>query len=232
MTIDYKLFFDDIREKNYKIYRIFQEVILQKDKSPSAAIAGARGLIELLLQERLLKNRINLHDAINEISEDVPPSVISYLHMVRRIGNDAVHHNEEHTTRNVVQIINVLVELISFFLEIEVKNINQEVPENKVKIRCFIADPIYKTWSKIAILTQDGILYCEYLHFMNPTIFKRGGFDFELFTAENFKFGGTEHGKDYQSIREVTLEYALNYQLSRQANWVKQYLVKIGFDMP
>jgi len=97
---------------------------------------------------------------------------------------------------------------------------------NKVGItaRFFIADSIYRTWAKIAVLTPDGVLYSEYLDYMRPKTFQRSGFDFARFTSDDFKFGGAEHGHGYQTLREVSQQEAESFLLTKQANWVSRYL--------
>lgn len=96
--------------------------------------------------------------------------------------------------------------------------------ETRLQARYFIADAIHQTWSKVAVLTSGGVLYSEYLHFMNPRIFKREGVDFASFQASDFSFGTDENSHGYQSLRETTREQAEAFSLTRQTSWVGRYL--------
>ena len=97
-----------------------------------------------------------------------------------------------------------------------------------MKARFFIADPVHRTWPKLAVLTADGVFYSEYLAWMKPVVFRKEGFDFGSFKSDDFAFGSEEHGNAYQSIREVDYEEAINFQLNSQQNWVKAYIEKLG----
>ena len=88
---------------------------------------------------------------------------------------------------------------------------------NMNNIKYYYAERIHETWPKLFILTDDGTLYCEYLDNLNPTIFTKQ-VDYLAFDASDFKWGG------YQAIIEIDQISALNTSLTRQSNWVSQYL--------
>jgi hypothetical protein len=87
--------------------------------------------------------------------------------------------------------------------------------------RFFIADACYSTWTKVFVLTPDGTLYSEYLNYMQLQIIKEK-VDFKTFKASDYSFGG------YQHLREVDASAAIKEPLSKQKNWVFNYLVECG----
>ena len=99
--------------------------------------------------------------------------------------------------------------------------LNKYLKSKIMEARFFIADPSYNTWKKVYVLTSDGALYCEYLDYMRPKIDKKT-VDFDTFSAEDYSFGG------YQSLREVSQNEATSTMLTRQPNWVNNYLTRKG----
>ena len=89
-----------------------------------------------------------------------------------------------------------------------------------MKTRFFYAAPIYDTWPKLFVLTENGKFYCEYLNFMRPDTIDHT-VDFNAFKASDYKFG------DYQTIEEVDEATAKKTQLTRQMNWIQKYLDKL-----
>ena len=87
----------------------------------------------------------------------------------------------------------------------------------KSNFRFFIAKPIYKTWAKVYVLSSDGELYSQYLDYMNLT-FDKQKVNFSLFKQEDYSFEG------YQTLREINLCEAEKIQLTRQNNWVLEYV--------
>ena len=90
---------------------------------------------------------------------------------------------------------------------------------SKINTRFFYAKPIEKTWPKLFILTLDGLFYSEYLHY-NKISYVEEQFDFFLFNESDYIFGG------YQSIKEISKDEALSFELIEQENWVKRFLLK------
>jgi hypothetical protein len=86
-----------------------------------------------------------------------------------------------------------------------------------MKARFFYAERAYKTWPKLFVLTQDGILFSEYLDYMKPASISKQ-FDFETFESGDYQWGG------YQSLIEISEEEALRKPLTRQINWISSYL--------
>ena len=76
-----------------------------------------------------------------------------------------------------------------------------------------------ETWSKLFVLSENGILYCEYLDFMQPRniILK---YNFDSFKAEDYKWSG------FQSIIEIDENTALNKKLIMHQNWIYSYINK------
>ncbi len=91
-----------------------------------------------------------------------------------------------------------------------------------MKARFFLAEACYQTWRKIYVLTEDGLLHSKYLNYMKPHEDNKS-VDFETFKAEDYSYGG------YQTLREITLNEALNLGLTRQENWVNNYLRLKGY---
>jgi hypothetical protein len=85
------------------------------------------------------------------------------------------------------------------------------------KHRFFYAEECNKTWPKLFVLTDDGVLYCEYLEHFEPTIYRKQ-VNYSIFDASTFKWSG------YQSIVEVDKNTALNTNLTKQKNWILNYI--------
>ena len=71
-----------------------------------------------------------------------------------------------------------------------------------MKVRFFTAPNIdhnngKSTWQKVYVLTDDGLLYSEYLDYMKPSIDKQY-FNSDTFQASDYLFNG------YQPLTEVT----------------------------
>ncbi len=90
-----------------------------------------------------------------------------------------------------------------------------------MEARFFIADASYNTWKKIYVLTSDGTLYSEYLDYMRPVTDRRT-VDYSSFAQEDYSFG------EYQSLREVSKSEASSAILTKQSNWVNNYLKRKG----
>lgn len=86
-----------------------------------------------------------------------------------------------------------------------------------MKIRFFYAPAVYQTWSKLYVLTEDGVLHSKYLNFMRPAIDERI-VDFESFKATDYSWKG------YQGLQEIDSETAKSTNLTRQRNWVSGYV--------
>ncbi|MCL1143219.1 DUF1643 domain-containing protein [Shewanella gaetbuli] len=87
----------------------------------------------------------------------------------------------------------------------------------KKTFRFFYAKKTYNTWPKLFVLSDDGVLYSEYLNHNKLTIYKESvscsGFD-----DNQFKWEG------YQPIVEINRGEALCTRLTNQVNWVEQYM--------
>jgi len=85
------------------------------------------------------------------------------------------------------------------------------------KIKFYYAEKTHETWAKLFVLTDDGILYCEYLDHLKPATFSEK-VDFSTFDASKFKWS------NYQSIVEIDQDLAVKTALTRQKNWVLNYI--------
>ena len=226
---------------------------------PSASIIRARKLLEESLDDWLAAQKPssdahNLSEKITAVSDSVPRSLVSFMHLIRTIGNTVAHSDEQIDTDSARQVFEALLKVICWKYEIEaselepsdvsegettkVSSAKASEPSLDAKVpslinmgaRFFVADEVHRTWPKIAVLIDDGTLYSEYLAWMKPTSYKKTGLDFIKFTSADFSFGAEEHGNAYQSLREVTYEEAVNFKLVRQENWVAGYLAKLGID--
>jgi len=83
--------------------------------------------------------------------------------------------------------------------------------------RFFYADKSHNTWPKLFVLAEDGTLYCEYLDHYNRTLFKKQ-VDYSSFDATTFKWN------DYQSIIEIDKNTAISTNLTKQENWILNYI--------
>jgi hypothetical protein len=83
--------------------------------------------------------------------------------------------------------------------------------------RFFYAATSFNTWPKLFVLTEDGRFYCEYLDYMRPAPIDLK-FDFNTFKVEDYKWG------NYQTIVEIDEAKAKSTMLTRQANWISDYL--------
>jgi len=222
---------------------------------PSIAIAKSRKLLESVLNRHLPTDAGGLSDKIRQLAEDAPGSVITQMHTIRLNGNTALHSDEDLSPDIAKQTFEPLLSVLCWIFKIDLAQQSADseqietVPENEapnndsevnqanmsesnLRVRFFVADGIYRTWPKIALLTDDGTLYCEYLAWNKLTIFKKEGLDFELFKPSDFSFGEKEHGKGYQHLREVSYQEAINFQLVNQTNWIERYMSEIGLEPP
>jgi hypothetical protein len=86
-----------------------------------------------------------------------------------------------------------------------------------MKARYFYAKAVYNTWRKLFVLTEDNVLYCEYLNYMVPAkIIKKASF--ENFKATDYKWN------NYQTLEEVDYDRIINIKLTSQNNWIDSYL--------
>jgi hypothetical protein len=86
-----------------------------------------------------------------------------------------------------------------------------------MKNRFFYGAATHNTWPKLFVLSENGIFYCEYLDYMKPATINET-YDFNTFKAEDYKWDG------YQSIKEIDESTAKSKTLTRQTNWVGQYI--------
>ncbi|HCG9065896.1 TPA: DUF4145 domain-containing protein [Vibrio parahaemolyticus] len=189
---------------------------------PQVAVSKSRQVLEKIVNQVEEAQGDNLSSKIQSLSAILPESVVAYMHFIRKLGNSAVHSSEPISEQTAKDVKNILIQLTCWHLKIDPNNLKTGC------VRYFIADPVHNTWGKIAILSEDGVLYSEYLTFMKPTKFRLGGFDYSTFKASDYRFGEREHGHAYQSMREVSADEVLSYKLTAQENWVERYLKEIG----
>ncbi|HDO1320693.1 TPA: DUF4145 domain-containing protein [Aeromonas veronii] len=206
---------------------------------PSMALSKCRRLLELLLNHIDDAKGYTLAEKIQALTGKVPELVLIHMHFVRKLGNLGAHAGEEADTQSARQSLRSLIAIACWHYQVS-SNDNTSASEivqmmaakspiestPRLNARFFIADAIYRTWAKIAVLTSDGVLYSEYLHYMNRKVFQRAGFDFDQFSSRDFSFGAEEHDHGYQILREVNQEEAEAFQLTQQVNWVASYLTK------
>lgn len=248
----------EIAKKSKKFGNDLESIRSYLTNDPPTSIIRARKLLEELLDDWLMAEKPasdshNLSEKISDVSFtfSVPRTLVSFMHLVRTIGNTAVHSNEQIDTDSAKQVFEALLRVFCWRYQIEAnKNesavINESnstelssakvskysgdaegIPFENIGARFFVADEVHRTWPKIAVLTEDGTLYSEYLAWMKPTSFKKTGLNFISFTSDDFSFGADEHGNAYQSLREVTYEEAVSFKLVRQENWVNSYLARV-----
>jgi len=207
---------------------------------PTIALTKCRTLLEEILKKLDQAEGYGLNERITSLNGQISDTIVTQMHFIRKMGNIGTHASSDANKQSCSQCIASLISVICWFYNIKNTLPTLELVESKLTLeseipvakkilraRFFIADEIYKTWSKIAILTSDGSLYNEYLHFMNPRTFKCEGINFIQFQVSEFSFGSDEHGHGYQSLREVTQEQAQEFKLTRQHNWVADYLDKL-----
>jgi len=223
------------------------------ESDPQTSITKARKVLEMILSKHLPEEVGNLNDKIRELGNIIPSHVETQMHFIRKLGNTAVHSDESLTPDVARQTFEMLLSILCWELQVKVQpesaneapseshekvaqfdNVTSNIsssPKPTLKARFFIADEIYRTWPKLAVLSEDGTLYCEYLAWMKPTIFKKDGLDFNTFKATDFSFGEGEHGNAYQNLREVSYQEAIQFKLKQQDNWVKRYLNERGINV-
>jgi hypothetical protein len=110
------------------------------------------------------------------------------------------------------------------FNEAMERYMNKPINE-KIAARYFLAPEVKEnglnTWTKLFVLTEDNILYCEYLEYMRPALVKKN-FDFKEFKASDYSWGAGR----FQHLQEIDYKTAQNIVLERQANWIDAYLQK------
>lgn len=115
------------------------------------------------------------------------------------------------------ELLNKNSEIITY---INKYNDRYKKPEFKVKIinfKFFYAPYIYRTWPKIYVLSEDGILYSKYLFKYNYSEDTKQ-FNFVDFKESDYSYGG------YQKMHEISFDVALKTNLISQSNWVKEYV--------
>lgn len=209
---------NEINNKSPEIGRELMGISHFVSLDPDAAVIKARKALELIVEQIEFAHGSNLSERISALSHDLPDSVVTYMHFVRRLGNTAAHSGEKVSNQVAKDVENVMTYLACWHLDIDPR------VEKSPKARFFIAEGVYRTWPKVAVLTDDGVLYSEYLTYMKPTKFQQANFDFNTFTGSDFSFGEKEHGRAYQPLREVSFQEAANFPLRSQVNWVKKYV--------
>lgn len=211
-------------------------------EDPAIALSKCRALLEELVNLLEQAQGYGLNDRIASLNGQVSDSIITQMHFIQKMGNIGTHAASDANQQSCAQCITSLIAVACWFYDIDntlptfelvdpkltPENENVMTKETRLQARYFIADAIHKTWSKIAVLTSDGVLYSEYLYFNNPKTFKREGIDFTSFHASDFSFSEDEHGHCYQPLREATREQAEAFSLTRQTNWIAGYLARIG----
>ena len=207
---------NEITAKSTDIGNALKKINYYSLLDPEMAVALSRKTLELIVNKIESTNGDGLCDKIQILSSKLPESIITYMHFIRKLGNTAVHSDEKVSIQIAKDTKSALINIVCWHFNID--------PNKKtvMKVRYFIADPIFRTWSKIVILTDDGVLYSEYLAYMNLTKFRKTNINFDYFKDTDYSFGEKEHGKAYQTIREVTYQEAVTYQLSSQQNWVNK----------
>lgn len=216
-----KILLNEIAAKSPFIGQELKAIDAYLKLDPEVAVSKSRKVLELIVSQIEHARGSDLNDRIQALKGVLPDTALVYMHFIRKLGNTAVHSNEEFSEQTAKDVHNVLIHLACWHLKIDPNSSSDK------RARYFIADPIHRTWAKVAVLTDDGVLYSEYLTYMKPTKFKKSGFDFDGFNANDFSFGKEEHGHAYQSIREVSYQEASSYKLSSQVNWVSRYLSEV-----
>lgn len=231
-----------ITAKNKRLGDGLLFAVTHMEKDPAIALSKSRSLLESILNNVKQAEGNGLHERIGSLNGQISDTIVTQMHFIRKMGNIGVHAASDANKQSCAQCVICLISVSCWFYGIDNPELTFTLVEPKLatgpstavsqpvglKARYFIADGIFKTWPKIAVLTSDGVLYSQYLHFMRLKIFKREGIDFESFNASDFSFGADEHGHNYQPIREVTREQAKSYRLTQQGNWLEGYLSKIG----
>lgn len=211
-------------------------------EDPAIALSKCRALLEEIVNNVKQAEGVGLNDRIASLNGQVSDSIVTQMHFIRKMGNIGTHAASDANQQSCAQCITCLIAVACWFHRIDntlptlnlvepkltSENQKEITKDTTLKARYFIADAIHKTWSKVAVLTPNGVLYSEYLHFMNPRKFKREGISFTSFKSSDFSFGADEHGHGYQPLREVTREQAEAFTLTRQSNWVARYLSSLG----
>ncbi|MCE9680329.1 DUF4145 domain-containing protein [Shewanella sp. AS1] len=206
-------------------------------EDPAISLSKCRALLEDIVNSVKQAEGYGLNDRIASLNGQVSDTIVTQMHFIRKMGNIGTHAASDANKQSCAQCITCLIAVACWRYDIEntlptFKLVEPKLvsapPKVTLQARYFIADAIHRTWSKVAVLTSDGVLYSEYLHYMNLRVFKRDGVDFTTFKASDFRFGADEHGHGYQPLREVTREQAQAFQLTSQSNWVAGYLAKIG----
>ena len=211
-------------------------------EDPAIALSKCRALLESIVNNVKQAEGDGLNDRIASLNGQVSDTIVTQMHFIRKMGNIGTHAASDANLQSCAQCITCLIAIACWFHSIDntlptlklaepkltPENQKEKIKETTLKARYFIADAIHKTWPKIAVLTPNGVLYSEYLHFMKPRTFKREGISFICFKPSDFRFGADEHGHGYQPLREVTREQAQAFKLTSQSNWVARYLSSFG----
>jgi hypothetical protein len=234
-----QLLIDEIKtksEQNAKELATIQKYI---DSDPQHSVVKSRKILESVLKRKVKGH--DLFDMINEVeqSEIATGQLLNTMHMIRKNGNLANHTDEIIEISTAQQSYDAVKRILIWNYDINEQNLTSEIEPNEtpneekgnnVSVRFFIADQVFKTWPKLAVLSSDGVFYSEYLAWMKLVVVKKEGIDFDSFKPEEFSFGEQEHGSGYQPIREVSYREASNFGLISQDNWIDTYLSKIGFE--
>lgn len=214
---------NEISKKHAQLGSLIEQAYKYAISDPSTSLTKSRKALEIIINEKDPSYGRSLYEKISNVGRDTKNWVVTYMHFIRRLGNDGAH-NDDCDSVVARDVVTHLITLAKWHLNFKIEESHTE----RIEARFFIADPIFNTWAKIAILTSDGVFYSEYLFYMKLRKYIRTDINFYSFVARDFSFGKDEHNSAYQPIREVSKEEALRYVLERQSNWVQEYLIEKG----
>jgi hypothetical protein len=119
-----------------------------------------------------------------------------------------------------------------------------------MRFRIFYAPQVFSTWEKIFVLTEDGILYCQFLMNFEISFICKRNIDYLKFRAIDFSWGKGvigSNGVAFSNYQECKNELSFNQykllepseRLARyssinivnQIRWVESYISEKGISI-
>lgn len=117
----------------------------------------------------------------------------------------------------IKELLNQNSEIVLYINKYNKRYEEPEVKIRTINFRFFYAPYIHRTWPKIYVLSEDGILYSKYLFKYNISIDTKH-FNFENFKESDYSYNG------YQKMHQISFDDAVKTNLINQSNWVKEYV--------
>lgn len=95
---------------------------------------GIRALLEGICSDKLINGR-NLEARIDNLTTILPQNIVSHLHSIRFIGNEAAHELSPPATEELKLAIEICEDLLNYLYELDYKTSQLKTSHEKRKLR-------------------------------------------------------------------------------------------------